>query len=279
MSAGTPQPIELKGLSYSVDGNTVLDDINLTVAPREIVAIMGRSGTGKTTLLRLIIGLIKPTEGSIHVNGTDITELDEDGLDRIRIKMGMVFQEGALFDSMTVHDNVAFALVEHRLAPQAEIAERVRQLLDLVEMAGTENLLPSQLSGGMRKRVGIARALASQPEIILYDEPTAGLDPISAAAIDALVVRLRDHVGVASVIVSHDVTSLRRVADRAALLHHGRFLGVGSIAELDHSPDPAIQQFLSGDPQGPLTEPHGSPTGPAVLGPSGAGSRPPNRGG
>jgi len=265
----TAPPIELRGLSYSVDGNAILDAIDLTVEPREIVAIMGRSGTGKTTLLRLIMGLIKPDAGAILVNGTDLAHLDENDLDRIRAKMGMIFQAGALFDSMTVADNVGFALVEHRLVPRQEIGERVHQLLDMVDMAGTEGLLPAQLSGGMRKRVGIARALAQQPEIVLYDEPTAGLDPISAAAIDHLLVRLRDQVGVASVIVSHDVTSLRRVADRAALLHHGRFLGVGPIAELDRSPDPAIQQFLSGDPEGPLTEDHGSSHGPALSLPNG----------
>ncbi|MFB3880832.1 MAG: ABC transporter ATP-binding protein [Armatimonadota bacterium] len=261
MTATAPPAIELKGLSYSVEGATILDDISLTVERQEIVAIMGRSGTGKTTLLRLIIGLIRPSAGSIRVKGMEITALDEEALDRVRMKMGMVFQEGALFDSMTVRDNVAFALAEHRLAPRGEIAERVGQLLELVEMSGTEEMLPAQLSGGMRKRVGIARALAPQPEIVLYDEPTAGLDPISAAAIDALVVRLRDQVGVASVIVSHDVTSLRRVADRAALLHDGRFLGVGRMAELEASRDPAVRQFLSGDPEGPLTESHGSPTG------------------
>ncbi len=247
-------PIELRSLTYAVGETAILDAIDLTVQPREIVAIMGRSGTGKTTLLRLLIGLIKPTAGTIHINGVEITRMDEGELDRIRMGMGMVFQGGALFDSMTVAENVGFALAEHALLPPGEIPERVRQLLDMVDMAGTEALMPAQLSGGMRKRVGIARALAQQPEIVLYDEPTAGLDPISAAAIDGLIVRLRDQVGVASVVVSHDVRSLRRVADRAALLHRGRFLGVGSLAELDRSPDAAIQQFLSGSPEGPLTD-------------------------
>jgi len=247
-------PIELRGLGYCIDGNTILDGVDLAIAPREIVAIMGRSGTGKTTLLRLIMGLVKPTSGAVLVNGADIALLDEEELDGVRAKMGMIFQAGALFDSMTVAENVSFALVEHRLVPRQEVGERVRLLLEMVDMADTEDLLPAQLSGGMRKRVGIARALARQPEIVLYDEPTAGLDPISAAAIDALIVRLRDQVGVTSVIVSHHVTSLRRVADRAALLHRGRFLGVGPMAELDRSPEPAIQQFLSGSPDGPLTE-------------------------
>ena len=250
----TAYPIELNGLTYLLDGAAILDNIDLTVRRREIVAIMGRTGAGKTTLLRLIIGLIKPAAGAIHINGTDITRLDEFHLDRVRMKMGMVFQGGALFDSMTVAENVGFPLVEHRFLPPHEVADRVCQLLEMVEMAGTEDLLPAQLSGGMRKRVGIARALAQQPQIVLYDEPTAGLDPISASAIDHLIVRLRDQVGAASVVVSHDVRSLRRIADRAALLHRGRFLAAGPLDELDRSPDPAVQQFLSGSPEGPLTE-------------------------
>jgi phospholipid/cholesterol/gamma-HCH transport system ATP-binding protein len=247
-------PVQLEGLSYALDGAVILDDVDLAVAPREIVGIMGRSGTGKTTLLRLIMRLIKPTTGRIRINGEDITDLRERDLDRIRANMGMVFQGAALFDSLTVAANVGFALVEHRLLPADEIPDRVRDLLDMVDMAGTEHLLPAQLSGGMRKRVGIARALARRPAIVLYDEPTAGLDPISAAAIDGLVVRLRSQVDVTSVIVSHDVHSLRRVADRAAVLHQGRFLAVDAVERLEHSHDPAVRQFLSGSPEGPMTE-------------------------
>jgi len=249
-----PPPIQLKGLSYAIDGAPILDAVDLTVQPSEIIAIMGRSGTGKTTLLRLIMGLVRPDAGTISINGTDITHLSETRLGSIRAKMGMVFQGAALFDSMTVAENVAFALVEHRLLPAADIPSRVHDLLAMVDMAGTEHLLPAQLSGGMRKRVGVARALAQNPTIVLYDEPTAGLDPISAAAIDALIVRLRDQVGVTSVIVSHDVESLRRVADRAAMLHQGRFLAIGPLPDLDRSPDPAVRQFLSGSSQGPMTE-------------------------
>ncbi len=253
-SARDAAPIELRNLSYLVDGVAILDGIDLTVNSREIVAVMGRSGSGKTTLLRLMIGLIKPASGAIFINGADITALGESELDRVRLRMGMVFQGGALFDSMTVAENVGFALVEHKLLPPKGIPDRVEELLEMVDMAGTQQLLPAQLSGGMRKRVGIARALAPEPEIVLYDEPTAGLDPISAAAIDRLIVRLRDQVGVASVVVSHDVRSLRRVADRAALLHGGRLLGSGPLDELERSPDPGIRQFLSGSPEGPLTE-------------------------
>jgi phospholipid/cholesterol/gamma-HCH transport system ATP-binding protein len=214
---------------------------------------MGRSGVGKTTLLRLIMGLIKPTAGRIWVNGSDITDVDEMKLDELRLDMGMVFQGAALFDSMTVGENVAFGLREHRRLRPAALAERVEELLALVEMGGTEELMPAQLSGGMRKRVGVARALALAPSIMLYDEPTAGLDPISATAMGALIRRLRDEVGVTSVIVSHNVSSLRDTSDRGAVLHDGHFIAVGRMAELGESSDPAVQQFLSGEPHGPLT--------------------------
>jgi len=251
---GDSPPIQLEKLHYSINGEALLDGLDLTVQRGEIVAIMGRSGTGKTTVLRLIMGLIRPTSGSIRIRGTEITALGEQDLGAVRADMGMVFQGAALFDSMTVGENVAFGLLEHRRLPAAEVAGRMQQLLDTVDMAGTEDLLPAQLSGGMRKRVGIARALALEPSIMLYDEPTAGLDPISAAATDALISRLRDRVGVTSLIVSHDVQSLRRISDRAAVLHKGRFLAVAPMVELERTSDAAISQFLSGSPDGPLSD-------------------------
>jgi phospholipid/cholesterol/gamma-HCH transport system ATP-binding protein len=254
MSDPAATSIQLDELIYAVGGAPVLDALDLPVQAGEIVGIMGRSGTGKTTLLRLIMGLIKPTAGRVLVNGADITTMDELHLGRLRLDMGMVFQGAALFDSMTVAENVGFALVEHRRLPASEVAPRVRDLLAMVEMSGTEALMPAQLSGGMRKRVGVARALALEPSMMLYDEPTAGLDPISASATGDLIRRLRDEVGVASVVVSHNVESLRRISDRAAILHRGHFLAVGPVAELAASADPAIQQFLSGDAEGPLTE-------------------------
>jgi phospholipid/cholesterol/gamma-HCH transport system ATP-binding protein len=254
MTSSDTAPIRLEALAYVVDGRTILDGIDLAVQAGEIVAVMGRSGSGKTTLLRLIMGLVPPTAGRVFVQGQEITRMGEAQLDHIRPQIGMVFQGAALFDSLTVAENVAFGLVEHRRLPAGRIPERVRELLDLVGMAAVEDLMPAQLSGGMRKRVGVARALALEPAIILYDEPTAGLDPISAAALDSLIVRLREEVGVTSVIVSHDVPSLRRVCDRAALLHDGRFLSVGPMAELVNSADEAVRQFLQGSPHGPLTE-------------------------
>ncbi len=251
---GDGPPIQLEKLHYSINGEALLDGLDLTVRRGEIVAIMGRSGTGKTTVLRLIMGLIRPTSGSIRINGAEITSLGEQDLGAVRADMGMVFQGAALFDSMTVGENVAFGLLEHRRLPAAEVAGRMQQLLEMVDMAGTEDLLPAQLSGGMRKRIGIARALALEPSIMLYDEPTAGLDPISAAATDALISRLRDRVGVTSLIVSHDVQSLRRISDRAAVLHKGRFLAVAPMVELERTSDAAISQFLSGSPDGPLSD-------------------------
>jgi len=246
-------PIQLEQLTYRLGGTAVLDGIDLVVHKGEILGVMGRSGTGKTTLLRLIMGLIRPTAGRVVVHGQDLSGLEEAELDAIRRSIGMVFQGAALFDSMTVSENVAFPLSEHRLVPRSEIGERVAELLAMVGMENSEDLLPSQLSGGMRKRVGVARALAQNPNVFLYDEPTAGLDPISAAAIDDLIVRLREEVGVTSVIVSHDVESLRRVTDRAAVLHEGRFLAVGPLEQLERSGDLAVRQFLSGSLEGPLT--------------------------
>jgi len=253
MSASDAQPIELQQLHYAVGGKTILDGVDLTVGRGEIVGIMGRTGTGKTTLLRLVMGLGRPTAGRILIFGRDIVGLSEEQLDQIRVNMGMVFQGAALFDSMTAAENVAFGLVEHRRLPQKEVAGRVGELLEMVEMTGAEELMPAQLSGGMRKRVGIARALAMEPSIMLYDEPTAGLDPISAVAIDNLVLRLCEQVGVATLIVSHDVPSLRRVSDRAALLYNGSFVAIGRISDLEASADPAVRQFMTGSPEGPMT--------------------------
>ncbi len=185
----------------------ILDRVCVEVQPREIFAVMGRSGTGKTTLLRLIMGLSRPERGSIIINGVDITHLPERALDPVRADLGLVFQESALFDSLTVAQNVAIGLVE-RHRPRAEVAGRVQELLELVDVATSADLRPAELSGGMRKRVGIARALAMAPSIMLYDEPTAGLDPIYATAINDLILNLREQAGVTSVVVSHDMGSL-----------------------------------------------------------------------
>jgi phospholipid/cholesterol/gamma-HCH transport system ATP-binding protein len=254
MDTSGPAPITLEGLRYVVNGATVLDGIDLEVRRGEVLGVMGRSGTGKSTLLRLIMGLVAPTSGRVLVDGAEMATLGEQELEEFRLRMGLVFQGAALFDSMTVAENVAFGLVEHGRMRGEELRKRVGELLEMVDMVGRDHLMPAELSGGMRKRVGLARALALEPSIVLYDEPTAGLDPISAAAIDGLITRLRDRLAVTSVIVSHDVASLRRVCDRVALLHRGRFLAVDNASDLERSSDPAIRQFLSGSGDGPLTE-------------------------
>jgi len=204
--------------------------------------------------LREVLGAhLERMEGECRELRAHVERMERE-LDELRLRMGLVFQGAALFDSMTVADNVGFGLVEHRRMGGDTLAGRVRELLEMVDMAETENLMPAELSGGMRKRVGVARALALAPAIVLYDEPTAGLDPISAAAIDELIVRLQQQLGVTSVIVSHDVQNLRRVCGRVALLHQGRFIAIGSMSELESSGDPGIRQFLSGSHEGPLTE-------------------------
>jgi len=245
-------PIRMEGVTYEVDATPVLGGVELTVRQGEIVAVMGRSGCGKTTLLRLVMGLIAPTAGRIQVFGHSITTMQERELDTLRLRMGMVFQRAALFDSLDVGENVAFGLREHRRLPEEDIQRVVMEKLYLVGLEGSERLTPAQLSGGMQKRVGIARALAMDPEVVLYDEPTAGLDPVAAAAIDELIVSLRECLGVASLVVTHDVPSVLRMADRAAMLRGGRIVAEGAPAALQSSDDPAVHQFFAAIGQAPM---------------------------
>jgi len=245
--------IEITDLSYQVDGRPVLEGVSLQVRQGEVVAVMGLSGSGKTSLLRCIMGLVRPPRGSIRVLGTEIAGLPERQLNQVRKSIGLVFQYAALFDSMTVGENVAFAIRQHTALSPAAVERIVADRLAMVGLAGTEHRMPAQLSGGMRKRVGIARALALEPKIMLYDEPTSGLDPITARAIYELIVDLRDRLGVSSLVVSHDITSLLRMADRLALLYNHRLVAVGAPAELQRSSDPLVQQFLEGRTSGPIS--------------------------
>jgi len=245
--------IEITDLSYQVDGRPVLEGVSLQVRQGEVVAVMGLSGSGKTSLLRCIMGLVRPPRGSIRVLGTEIMGLPERQLNQVRKSIGLVFQYAALFDSMTVGENVAFAIRQHTALSPAAVERIVADRLAMVGLAGTEHRMPAQLSGGMRKRVGIARALALEPKIMLYDEPTSGLDPITARAIYELIVDLRDRLGVSSLVVSHDITSLLRMADRLALLYNHRLVAVGAPAELQRSSDPLVQQFLEGRTSGPIS--------------------------
>jgi phospholipid/cholesterol/gamma-HCH transport system ATP-binding protein len=224
--------IVVEGVSKVFEKFTALEDINMTIRRGDVVVIIGGSGAGKTTLLRLLIGLEQPTSGHIWVDGQDIAPLGEMELNTVRRKFGMVFQYAALLDSLNVMDNVAFPLREHTKLKDKEIQDKVREKLQLLGLPNTENKFPSQLSGGMRKRVGLARALMLDPQIIVYDEPTSGLDPLTSRMVDDLVLETRERFGVTSVIISHDMASALKIADYVFLLSKGRMEGEGTPKDL-----------------------------------------------
>jgi phospholipid/cholesterol/gamma-HCH transport system ATP-binding protein len=232
--------LSVRGLGHKFGGRPVLEDINLEVAAKEILAVMGSSGGGKTTLLKCVSGLIKPTTGEITVDGVDVVKHPEEA----RTRMGLVFQYAALFDYLDVADNVLFGVKRRQRIKKSEEAEFVKQRLAEVGLHDCETLMPSQLSGGMRKRVGLARALAIEPKVILYDEPTSGLDPVTAYSIDQLIVSTRDRLGMTCVVVSHDVTSVFRVADRIAFLEKGRLVFVGTPEEFRKEQGGAIGELV-----------------------------------
>jgi phospholipid/cholesterol/gamma-HCH transport system ATP-binding protein len=243
----TDPVVEVSDLRKSFDSNEVLRGVSFALARGETLVIMGGSGSGKTVLLRLIAGLIRPEGGRIRLFGRNIEHLTEEALLPLRRRMGYVFQGAALFDSLSVHENVAYPLREHTSLGEAEIAERVVRNLSLVGL-GSEvlPLLPAELSGGMRKRVGIARALSVEPEVLLFDEPTAGLDPTNAKLVAELIVELRGGVCDTAIVVTHDVELARTVADRVAVLIDGRFGALGPAVEVLSGHDPAVQAFLAG---------------------------------
>lgn len=238
--------IQLWGLRKTFNDHEVLKGVDLGIEEGELLTILGGSGTGKSVLLKLIIGLLKPDAGQILIDGQDIVPLSEDELLKVRQKVGMVFQGAALFDSLTVKENVAFPLREHTAMTEAAIRDRVGEVLALVGMAGTEEKYPVELSGGMRKRVGLARAIAATPRIVLYDEPTTGLDPRNVDKINELITDLQAKLRVASVVVTHDLHSAFRISDRVALLSEGRIAATGSPMEIGKSEDPVVQEFLAG---------------------------------
>ncbi|MCX6376298.1 MAG: ABC transporter ATP-binding protein [Armatimonadetes bacterium] len=244
--------ITVRQLRYRIDEKGILHDVNLRIQRGETVSVMGVSGSGKTTLLKIIAGLIRPTSGQVFVDLSDITKLSEEELNRVRHRLGVVFQYGALFDSLTVYDNVAFALIRHTHLSKAEIDDIVDEKLGLVGLPGTQNLMPSQLSGGMQKRVGLARAIAMSPEVLLYDEPTSGLDPVMTTVIDDLIMEMHDRLGVTSVIVSHALPSIFRISDRIAMLHDGMIIAYGAPDEIRGSSDERVQQFIQGKSEGPI---------------------------
>lgn len=238
--------IKLTNIYMNFGGKKVLEDINLEIAEKETMVIIGPSGSGKSTLLRLIIGLLRPTSGQVWINGQEVTAMNEDELNELRRHMGMVFQYSALFDSMTVGENVAFGLRQHTSMSEAEISSVVRRKLRMVGLWGQENVMPNELSGGMKKRVSLARAIALNPKIVLYDEPTAGLDPVKSNAIDRLISSTKRLLGVTSVVVTHDMNSAFMVADRIAMIYDGRIIEVGTVEEFKQSLNPKVQQFIHG---------------------------------
>lgn len=238
--------IKLRDVSISFRERSILRNLNLAVNPGEILVVIGPSGAGKSTLLRLMIGLLKPTSGEIWVNGQEITRMDEDELNLIRRNMGMVFQYSALFDSMTVGENVAFGIRQHTDMPESQILTVIRRTLRMVGLMGRENVMPSELSGGMKKRVSLARAIAINPKIVLYDEPTSGLDPVMSATINRLIMSTRRILGVTAVVVTHDMDSAFTIADRIAMMYDEQIIEIGTPDEFRQSNNPVVKQFIGG---------------------------------
>jgi phospholipid/cholesterol/gamma-HCH transport system ATP-binding protein len=238
--------IEVRDLQKSFGPNTVLEGVNFRIEKGESVVIIGRSGGGKSVLLKHIIGLLQPDAGEVLIDGENIVPMNERELLRIRHKFGMLFQGAALFDSMTVAENIAFAFRQDRSLPESEVRAKVANVLEMVDLPGTEEKKPSELSGGMRKRVGLARAIVYKPEIVLYDEPTTGLDPIVSDSIDKLMLRVRDRLDVTTVVVTHDMRSARRVGQRILMLHNKRIHATGTPDEIFNSTDPIVRRFIEG---------------------------------
>ncbi len=238
--------IRVEQLQRSFNGTPVLQGVDLEIRDGETLVVIGQSGGGKSVLLKHLCGLLRPDAGRVMVDDVDIVGLSERALAPVRRKFGFLFQGAALFDSLTVFDNVAFPLREKHELPEAEIRERVMEALDIVGLANAGPKKPAELSGGMRKRAGLARAVVGTPEYLLYDEPTTGLDPIRADTINNLILRLRDRFKITGVAVTHDMASAYKIADRIAMLHAGRIHVVGSAAEIQSSSDPLVRQFING---------------------------------
>jgi len=241
-----PPAIEVQALAKSFGAQRVLAGVDLSIEAGESVVIIGRSGCGKSILLKHLIGLMSPDAGAVRIEGVDIARLNERALLEVRRKFGMLFQSAALFDSMTVAENVGFGLRREPGLSAAERARRVDEALALVDLRGTQGKKPAELSGGMRKRVGLARAIVYRPGMVLYDEPTTGLDPIVADSIDQLIVRVRDQLRVTSVVVTHDMRSVQRVGQRILLLHQGRIYTSGTPETIFNSTDPVVHRFVHG---------------------------------
>ncbi len=245
--------IELKNIHKSYGVNHVLRGVSLDIKKGESLVVIGGSGSGKSVLLKHIIGLTKPDEGEVIVDSAALSQLDEDGLNEVRKKFGMLFQSSALFDSMSVWENVGFGLKRHTDLKDKEIKEIAVEKLRMVGLVGVEDKMPSELSGGMRKRVGLARAIAMEPQILLYDEPTTGLDPIMADAINELIIEMRERLHITSIAITHDMKSAFKIADTIAMLYNGLIIERGSSEEIKNTSDPVVRQFIEGSAAGPIT--------------------------
>lgn len=246
--------IEARQVSKAFNGRQVLQKLDLTVFKGETLVIIGRSGCGKSVLLKHFMGLMLPDLGEVLVGGADLKKLTAMEMHRLRMRFGMLFQFGALFDSMTVGENVGFALIEHTSMDRKTIEARAAEALEMVGLKGIQHLKPAELSGGMKKRVALARAVCMKPEIVLYDEPTTGLDPIMADAINDLIIDLRNKLSITSVAVTHDMVSAYKIASRIAMMYQGRIIQIGTPDEIRNSADPVVRQFISGSATGPITE-------------------------
>lgn len=246
--------IEISHLHKSFGNHVILNDLNLTIREGETKVVIGRSGTGKSVLLKNIIGILRPDSGSVKINGTEVTTLNERDYNKIRMQMGMVFQGGALFDSMNVAENVAFVLDEFMKVEKKVVRAKVERCLGMVGLSGIEEMMPSELSGGMKKRVSLARVLCMEPRIIFYDEPTTGVDPITSDVINNLIVDLRHKLKVTSIVVTHDMNSAYKVADNIAMLYHGQVVAEGTPREIQSTKHPVVKQFINGEAKGPITE-------------------------
>lgn len=241
--------ISIAHLRKAFGTRTILEDVSMEVLDGETVAVIGYSGTGKSVLLKNIVRLLEPDAGTVHVDGANVADLSRAELYELRRRVGYVFQFAALFDSMTVFENVSMGLRRIGTMKESEIRERVDRSLGLVEMSGFDDRLPGQLSGGQRKRVGLARAIATNPKYLLYDEPTTGLDPVTTAVIDGLIMKMRNELSVTSVVVTHDMKSAYRIADKVAMLYEGRIRYIGTPAQIQETDDPVVRAFIEGRPE------------------------------